>query len=185
MVIKLFALFSLLTMSTVLFSQDKEILSSHVDKQKLPVPKEKDQLFYLQRDPDINTIVYTLNIQDGKLNTSNPVLFYWIRYAEKGQIEKLSFIQRRMAYGVSHKEIEPGIYELHLQAYKPLKIILSKSKNTGKYQAVVKIENDEVVLNSIFVRITGGSFFKPNVEYVEIVGHTLKNGKRIEHRFKV
>lgn len=185
MVMKLFALFSLLTMSTVLFSQDKEIVSSHVDKQKLPVPKERNQLFYLQRDPDINTIVYTLNIQDGKLDTSNPVLSYWIRYADRGQTEKLSFIQRKMAYGISHKEIEPGVYELHLQAYKPLKIILSASKNTGKYQAVVKIENDEIVLNSIFVRITGGSFFKPNVKYVEIVGHNRKNGKKTAHRFKV
>lgn len=185
MAMRLLALISLLTISTILFSQDKEIVSSHVDKQKLPIPKEKDQLFYLQRDPDSNTIVYTLNIQNGKLDASNPVLSYWIRYADKGQIEKLSFLQRRMAYGISHKEIEPGVYELHLQAYKPLKIILSESKNTGKYQAVVKVENNEIILNSIFVRITGGSFFKPNVQYIEIVGHNLKNGKRIKHRFKL
>lgn len=185
MVMKLVTLFSLLMIGTVTFSQDKEIVSSHVDKEKLPIPNEKNQLFYLQRDPDANTIVYTLNIQDGKLDPSNPVLSYWIRYAEKGQREKLSFIQRRMAYGISHKEIEPEIYELHLQAYKQLKIILSKNKKTGKYQALVKAENTDIILNSIFVRITGGSFLKPNVQYIIISGHSLKNGKKIEHRFEL
>jgi hypothetical protein len=185
MVMKLLVLFSLLTVSTVSFSQEKEIISSHVNKEKLPIPNEKNQLFYLQRDPDINTIIYVLNIQNGKLNTSNPVLSYWIRYADRGQTEKLTFIQRRMAYGISHKEIEPGIYELHLPAYKALKITLSENRKTGKYQALVKIEGNDIILNNIFVRITGGSFFKPNVQYIEISGNNLKSGKKVEHRVEL
>src|SRR5690606_22140065 len=102
---------------------------------------EKNQLFYLQRDPDENTIVYVLNIKNEKLNESTPVVGYWIRYEDEGQIEKLTLLQRTMAYGVSQKEIEPGIYELHLQAYKKLKIILAPNPKTGKYQALVKTED--------------------------------------------
>lgn len=176
-------LFFLMT-AMISFSQEKEVIRGQVNKDVLPVPHEKNQLFYLQRDPDINTIVYALNIdQDGELNRSNPVHAYWIRYTEQGQVEKLSFIQRKMAYGINHKELSPNVYEIHVQAYKPLKIILSRNDKTGKYQALVNIKDKNILLNRIFVRINGGSLFKPNVQYIEICGHNIANGKEINYRF--
>ena len=180
---KLLICFFLLVISNLSFSQEQEVISGQVDKTKLPVPKEKNQLFYLQRDPDENTIVYVLNLDGQTLNKSNPVLAYWIRYAENGQIEKLSFVQRRMAYGINHKEIEPGVYELHIQAYKALKIILSPSKKNGKYQAFVNIEGSELILDHLFARISGGSIFRPNIEYFEVSGRRIDNGKKVTHRF--
>jgi hypothetical protein len=172
-----------LTVSNLSFSQEKEAISGQVDKDKLPVPNEKNQLFYLQRDPDANTIVYVLNMEGETLNKSNPVLAHWIRYAEKGQIEKLTFVQRRLAYGINHKEIEPGVYELHIQSYKALKIILSPNLKTGKYQALVKVENSEIILDRIFVRISGGSIFRPNIEYIEVSGRRIDNGKKVHYQF--
>ncbi len=182
---KLIICFSLLTISIFSFSQEKDIISKQVDKGKLPIPNEKHQLFYLQRDPDANTIVYVLNLEDGQLNQSNPVLAYWIRYADSGKIEKLTFFQRKMAYGISQKEIEPGVYELHIQAYKALKIILCPHPKTGKYQPLVRIEGHDIILNRIFARINGGSFLKPNVEYFEISGQRVDNGKKVDYRFNL
>lgn len=173
----------LLILGSPSFAQEKEVISGQINKDKLPVPHEINQLFYLQRDPDLNTVVYALNIQNGELNQSEPVLPYWIRYADKGQNQKLSFIQRKMAYGINHKELEPGVFELHVQAYKPLKILLSKNEKSGKYQALVKIKETDILLNRIFVRINGGSFFKPNVQYIEICGHNAATGKEINYRF--
>lgn len=181
---KLIICFSLLTISIFSFSQDRNI-STQVDKGKLPIPNEKNQLFYLQRDPDANTIVYVLNLEDGKLNPSNPVLAYWIRYADRGRIEKLTFFQRRMAYGINQKEIEPGVYELQIQAYKALKITLAPHPKSGKYQALVNIEDNILILDRIFVRIIGGSFLKPNVEYFEVSGHRADNGKKVDYRFEL
>lgn len=180
---KLIICFSLLTISIFSFSQEREIITNQVDKGKLPVPHEKNQLFYLQRDPDANTIVYVLNLEDQKLNPSHPVLAYWIRYEDAGKIEKLTFLQRRMAYGINHKEIEPGVYELHIQAHKALKITLTPNPKTGRYQALVKIEGRHIILDRIFARIIGGSFLKPNVEYFEVSGHLVDNGKKISYRF--
>lgn len=175
---------SFIMTALVCFSQEKEIINGQVNKDILPIPHEKNQLFYLQRDPDINTIIYALNIDsDGLLNRSNPVLAYWVRYADQGQTEKLSFIQRKMAYGIHHKELAPNVYELHVQAYKPLKIILSKNEKTEKYQALVNINDKKILLNRIFVRINGGSLFKPNVQYIEICGHNTANGKEINYRY--
>ena len=180
---KLLICFLLLSFSNLLFAQEKEVISNQVNKENLPIPDEKNQLFYLQRDPDANTIVYALNIENEKLNDSNPVIAYWIRYEEEGQIETLSLLQRKMAYGTSQKEIEPGIYELHIHAYKKLKIILSPNPKTGKYQALVKTDEYDIVLKRIFARINGGSFFKPNVEYFEISGRRVDNGARVSYRY--
>lgn len=180
---KSFLFFFLVLITNLSFSQENETLKGLVDKDKLPVPKEDNQLFYLQRDPDLNTIVYTLNLKDGKLNTSEPVHAYWIRYAEDGSSKKLNFIQRKMAYGISHTEIEPGVYEIHVQAYKPLKIILSKNKKTKKYQTFVKVKDTNIILDRIFVRIDGGSLFKPNVKYIEICGRDSSTGKEVNYQY--
>src|SRR5690606_35311398 len=96
--------------------------------------------------PDSNTIVYALNFKNGELNPSSPIQAYWIRYADQGQIEKLTFIQRKLAYGVHHKEIKPGVYEVYVQAHKPLKIILSKDATNGKHEASVKVKDKTIVL---------------------------------------
>lgn len=182
---KLVVCFSLLLISIFSFSQEKEIIPIQVDKEKLPIPNEKNQLFYLQRDPDENTVVYVLNLEeDGKPNESNPVLAYWIRYADSGKTEKLTFFQRRMAYGINQKELKPGVYELYIQAYKDLKITLAQHLKTGKYQAFVYHEGNTLILDRIFARITGGSFLKPLIEYFEISGHSVDNGQEASFRIR-
>jgi hypothetical protein len=59
-------------------------------------PASINRLFYVQRTPNSNTIVYDLNIaNDGKPDVQDPVKVYWIKYAENGQKEELNFIQRK------------------------------------------------------------------------------------------
>jgi len=78
-----------------LWAQDKIVADPDLkNKDKFPIPKEDDQLFYLQRDPNTNTVIYTLNINDGEIDEHSPVKAHWIRYAEDGQRSDLSFIQR-------------------------------------------------------------------------------------------
>ena len=67
----------------------------------LPCPKGSKLLFYLQRDPDANTVIYELNFRkDGSLHPESPIIASWIRYSEQGQRKELSGIERRFAYGV-------------------------------------------------------------------------------------
>lgn len=173
------------TIGNAVFSQDQELSKNQVDKEDLPVPAEENQLFYLQRDPDANTVIYVLNLEEGELNLKDPVQAYWIRYADKGQKQKLSFIQRKMAYGIGYKDLENGDYELFIQAYKPLQILLTNKNKSGKYHAYVEFENQRILLNRIFVRIAGGSLFKPNIQYVEIQGINVQNNKVINHKFEL
>ena len=47
-------------------------------------PISKDILFYIQRNQNLNTVVYELNrLHDGRINEEYPMHIYWIRYSEK------------------------------------------------------------------------------------------------------
>ena len=155
-----------------------------VDKESLPVPAEKDQLFYLQRDPDPNTVIYSINLEDGELNSSHPVKVHWIRYTEGNKRTSLSLIQRTMAYGVHHTKISDNEFDIRIQAYKDLSIRIRFSQQNKKYQAYTRVENKEIVLERIFVRINGGSLFKPKIQYVEISGYDPESKSKISHRFQ-
>lgn len=136
----------------------------------LPIPNEKRQLFYLQRDPDANTVIYQLNVVDGVVDADEPVNVYWIRYAEGGTRKSLNFVQRTMAYGVSHKLLDNGDFELRLAAYKSKPLRLSYCEKSKEYKVYASINNREAKLDRIFVRIDGGSMFSPDIAYFELSG---------------
>ena len=159
---------------------------SSFDKQvsitSLPVPHEKGQLFYLQRDPDENTVVYQLNTQNDKIDQTNPIDVYWIRYAEGGTRKNLSFVQRTMAYGINSKELENGDFELQLAAYKALPLRLTYLKSQKKHVVLTKINGRPAILDRIFVRITGGTTLNPDIAYFELSGRDTTGTVRLSEQ---
>jgi hypothetical protein len=147
-------------------------------------PVSNERLFYVQRTPNANTIVYDLNLNsDGKLNSGQPVKAYWLRYADKGQKEELNYIQRKFAYGLNAKALNNGSYDIRFVSYKKFPLTLMKARD-GKYHIFALIAQKQIILNRIFVKIEGGSFWLPNVVYVEIKGTDPETGKEIVDRFK-
>ena len=150
-----------------------------------PVPgPNANRLFYLQRTSNTNTIVYELNVKDGKLNASNPVHVYWIRYAEQGQTAELSWIQRAFAYGVKVKKLSDSSYRVRLVSYAGYSMYLIKAAD-GKYKLFASINGKMMILNHIFVKIIGGSTFSPDIEYFEVSGFDPATGKAVAERKKV
>lgn len=151
-----------------------------------PTPKNvENQLFYLQRDPNTNTLIYALNLKEnGSINSSNPLHIYWIRYAEKGEKKDLGYIQRKFAYGMDVKDLGKDQYELRFVSHKKLPFIL-KRYGDKSYHASVTINNKTIRVTRLFVRIEGGSFWLPNVKYAEIEGIDEANGKSIVERIDV
>jgi hypothetical protein len=157
------------------FSQEKHF----------PVPTGNDkQLFYLQRTPNTNTIVYELNYKNGSIDRERPVAVFWIRYQEKGQREELSFIQRKFAYGVKAKMISPELYELSIVSYKNRKLYLRQGADK-KFYVYTDINQRSAVLTSIFIKINGGSPWSPNIEWVEITGIEPTSQSVVKQRVKI
>lgn len=130
-----------------------------------------NQLFYLQRDPNTNTIVCQLNIdKHGEVNKAQPVNVFWMRYGDKGEKKELSYIQRKFAYGIVSKDLGNGQFELRFVSHKKLPMYLRKSTADKKYHVYATINDKKMEIDRIFLRIEGGTFWFPNVKYIEIKG---------------
>ena len=148
-------------------------------------PAGPNRLFYLQRTSNINTMIYELNTdkETGKPDAQTPVHAYWIRYNEKGQKEELNYIHRKFAYGLVQKPLGNDKYDIRFVSYKKFPLTLMKAAD-GKYHIFAIVAQKQVMLNYVFIKIEGGSFWLPNVIYVELKGTDPATGKEITERFK-
>lgn len=137
-----------------------------------PEPKiSENHLFYIQRSNDINTVMYEANIMpDKRIDTNLPINVYWIRYAERGQREKLSALQWQLAYGYKHhkKSAEGQPIEIVLNAFK--KRSLSIFYNGEKPMAITQINGHKSLLKRIFVQLASTDGLIPKVRYIELFG---------------
>jgi hypothetical protein len=165
---------------------DSAVYKTHPKSLVFPVPPaDHNRLFYIQRSSNINTLIYDLNIdkKTGKPDTETPVHPYWIRYNEKGQKEELNYIQRKFAYGLVTKPLGVDRYDIRFVSYKKFPLTLMKGAD-GKYHIFASVAQKQIMLNYVFIKIEGGSFWLPNVIYVELKGIDPATGKEITERFK-
>ncbi len=154
-------------------------------KVSFPVPKPiPNQLFYLQRDPNPNTIMCTLNMKNGKLDKQEPVRVFWIRYTEQSQTKELSYIQRTFAYGIKARPLSNEEYELNFVSYKkfPLRLVKSQQDN---YYVYATVNQKKVILRRLYIHIEGGTLWKPNVKYIQVEGINASTGESTVERLMV
>ena len=158
--------------------------SAYLDS--FPVPKTGlKQLFYLQRTTNSNTIICDINLDaKGQLIKDNPVHVYWIRYDEGGEKKELSYIQETFAYGMKHEPLANGVFKLHFVSYKKQVFYLKRSPKDNQYKVYFLLNNKEFVLQKLFVKIEGGTFWLPNVIYMELIGRDEYTGTPISYKFK-
>ncbi|MES2003944.1 MAG: DUF4833 domain-containing protein [Bacteroidota bacterium] len=151
-----------------------------------PVPGgNPNQLFYLQRTANTNTIVCELNYNSkGQLDEESPVHVFWIRYTEGGMRKELNYIQRVFAYGIKVQPQGNGAYKLHFVSYRKQNLTLMASPKDNKYHVYATINQRHAQLSRIFIKVDGGSFWSPNVVYMEMKGVDVATGKELVERFK-
>ncbi len=151
-----------------------------------PVPSVPNQLFYLQRTSNTNTIVYEAKLNSkGQLEDPDPVHVFWIRYPEGGMRKELNYIQRVFAYGIKTEMQPNGNYKMHVVSYKKQQFNILRSPKDGKYHAYTTINKREALLKRVFVKIgEGGTFWAPNILYMELRGKDETTGEELMERFK-
>jgi hypothetical protein len=167
----------------------KEGDDSHEDyfMDSFPVPAGiPNQLFYLQRTPNTNTIVYELNLVNGKINPEEPIHVFWIRYPEGGIYKELNYIQKHFAYGVDADLMNDGRYKLTFAAYKKRNFYLAYAPRDSKYHVYGLVGNKMSMLIRVFIQINpGGTFWAPNVQYIDIKGREIGTGKEVTERIMI
>lgn len=109
----------------------------HHENLKIPLGRPKDYpcikpydnlLFYIQRNQNINTVIYEANISPcGKLIEDEPIQVHWLVFDEKNElatVQPLNPIQYNLAYGCASKKITEKLYEFHFKPYQQLKFFL-------------------------------------------------------------
>lgn len=164
-------------------SNNKELLIYPVADSFPTPPADKKMMFYLQRTSNKNTIVYELNYgSDGRLDSEEPIHVYWIRYTEPGNPKKeLNFIQRKFAYGVKVKKESAGSWDIRLVSYDKVPLQLKKGAD-GKYNIFTNINNKQNIFTKAFIKIDGGTFWFPNVVYIELSGIDVESGKPVSQK---
>jgi hypothetical protein len=186
--IKIFLRFALATFAIV------SIAHIHTAAQKAPAkhliyptpPADAKRLFYIQRSTNINALIYDVNIEKetGKPDEDEPIHAYWLRYASgKGDTEDLNYIQRKFAYGVISKPLGNDKYDIRFVSYKKFPLTLMKATD-GKYHIFATVAQKLMIVQKIFIQIEGGSFWLPNVIFVEMKGTDPVTGKDVTERFK-
>src|SRR5580698_11262137 len=72
-------------------------------------PDEPNQLFYIQRSPNSNTVIYAAALdRHGDFDAKAPVEAFWRKFNIDGSKQPLNFMERMMAYGVRMDPFKPG-----------------------------------------------------------------------------
>ena len=147
-------------------------------------PRSKDLLFYIQRNQNLNTVVYELNrLHDGRINEEYPMHIYWIRYSENKEIQELNYIQNELAYGYNSNIINHESFEFEMVSYKALKMYIGKNKH-GNYSSYALINNVMSYLTNIYVYAEDFGLF-PDVKYFELYGKEIEGNNFVYEKIYI
>lgn len=146
-----------------------------------PIPAEPNQLFYIERSSNANTVIYTANLdKDGKLDDDEPITAFWRWYRVDGHKKPLNFAERMMAYGIkSVKHDGPnGAYSFRVAAMpeRPLYVGLNSK---GKPEAFIKMGTRWATLSYIYLEVIDKGLL-PEVPSLDIFGIDRETGKALQ-----
>ena len=141
------------------------------------IPKE--HVFRFERSTNSNYICYDINLKDGSLCKGEPLKPYWV-LGGGTRMEGLTFLDRKMAFGVKVVSSNKDEAVVHLTAYKDLNIRICQHK--GKWVGIVKLGGHEIVLQKMFAQMKPPMNVK--CEYVDVLGTDIKTGEKCQQRIK-
>ncbi len=151
-------------------------------KPDYPVPREPNQIFYIERSSNSNTVVYCANIKDGKLDPDKPVIAYWRWYNVDGHKKPLNFIERMLAYGVTsvNHNGPDGSYSFKIAAF-PERTVYVRLDAKGHPEAFGRVGDRWVRLVYVYLQVDDSGLL-PNVPSLDFYGYDMATGKALhEH----
>ncbi|MBA5778743.1 DUF4833 domain-containing protein [Stappia sp. F7233] len=144
-----------------------------------PVPNDPDQLFFLQRSTNSNTVVYKARfLPDGRLDPARPIEAYWRRFNTSGEKKALGFLENRFAFGVRTQPV-PGqdAYEVRFVAFPDRKALLVQQE-PGKATITFKAGQRELALAYGYVDVDQSGVIDEVVQ-VRVFGHDKATGQPV------
>jgi Domain of unknown function (DUF4833) len=146
------------------------------------VPDEPDQLFYIQRSPNANTVVYAARLDArGDFDSTAPVDAFWRKFNIDGSRQPLNFMERLMAYGVRLDTIRPGQPITFRVVALPDRTLTLAMDAQHHPEALLQVDGHTVKLSYVYLQVVEGGLL-PKVPSLDIFGIDIASGKAIhEH----
>ena len=143
---------------------------------------EGQSLFRIERSKNANIVQYDVQIgADGKLDPKKPVVVYWVRLAEQGQVKKLSWVQRKFAFGFSvdfDRTSDSASLDMALDIGRLIKV----HNVNGFYLASADIDGTFSRIERMYIHATGKGILT-KVQYIDLHGTALDAGHVTYERF--
>ena len=162
----------------LLFLPFLELAAQHPENNTYETP---NRLFYIHRSANRNLVCYDYNLEQGKLDSQNPIQVYWVNREERpGEKNGLNYIQRKFAYGYKVISAKPDSCVCTLTAYPKRPLTLTHLPSSAKYVCLIPIQHQTAILRSLYVKAHPHNPLK--VEYVELEGVALSSHKPLKER---
>ena len=141
-----------------------------------------DALFHIERNKNANIIQYDAQVgANGMLYSKEPVVGYWVRLADQGQIKELTWVQKTFAYGFTVKlNKNDNTAKLDMAANIGRTILVKRIDED--YRAIADIDGVKSYIDKIFIHATGkGTSTKVN--YIELYGKAVNDQDEQYERF--
>ncbi len=148
-------------------------------------PADANQLFFLQRSLNANTVIYTTRFdQAGKLNSETPVSVYWRRFQEDGQVMPLRWYERAFGFGIKLRKTDtPNTLRL---SFNGLKSHALELRQIAPFSAALfaRIEERDYRLIYAYLNVDESGIF-PKVTHLHLYTHDTETGLYITHTIAV
>lgn len=156
----------------------------HIEKMRpeFKTPDEPNQLFFVQRSPNANTVVYAAKLDaHGEINRGDPVDAFWRKFNIDGAKTGLNFIERAMAYGVKVDRAQPGKPITFTIAALPERTLTLALDAQHKPEALMQMGDRTVKLAYVYLHVVEGGLL-PQVPELDVLGTDTATGKAVhEH----
>jgi Domain of unknown function (DUF4833) len=145
-------------------------------------PDEPNQLFYIQRSPNSNTVIYAAALdRHGDFDAKAPVEAFWRKFNIDGSKQPLNFMERMMAYGVRMDAVKPGRPITFSVAALPDRKLTLAMDAQHHPEALMQVGSHTVKLAYVYLQVVKGGLM-PSVPSLDIFGTDTESGKGVhEH----
>lgn len=143
----------------------------------------RDALFHIERNKNANIVQYDARLKEnGMLDSKQPVVAYWVRRTEQGQVKELSWVQNKFAYGFNVKlNADENTAKLEMVAIPGRSIVVKL--DGGDYRAVADIDGVKCYIDKLFIQAVGEGV-STKVEYIELYGSSVDSNEEQYERFQ-
>ncbi|MGA3205713.1 MAG: DUF4833 domain-containing protein [Bryobacteraceae bacterium] len=140
-------------------------------------------LFTIEKSSNANRVQYDARVRaDGHIDSSQPVVAYWIMGAEDGRRQELNILERAKAYGFTLHRDGPDSYRLWVVSHREKEIHVFREAAPGGFtvRAEAVIGGRTALVEKIFIQMHR-SFLLSLPDFGEMFGFDRETGeKRVE-----